>query len=287
MPDGAGTEGPPAGMWIALRDGRRLAAEQHGDGGPTVVLEAGMGMSRNLWGAVIDELLPHTTVVAYDRSGLGHSDADVWGPRDLGHLVDDLLQLLDQLDGPFVLVGHSWGGPIVRCAATRRPEVVAGLVLVDQTDEHCGLFFGPAARRTTRIACVVLPLAARLGLTALAARRLARDLPEPWASAMRSVDGTRAAAVTQVDELRCHLDDLERLRSNPPHLPDVPAAVISGAVAGVGERSRRRRLIQAHQMSATLLPRGRHVLAEHSSHQVPVTDPLVVVAEILSIVDAV
>ena len=89
-----------------------------------------------------------TTTVAYDRSGLGRSSHDP-APRVLSRLVDDLVDVLDHLgDGPFVLVGHSWGGPIVRCAAAEVPDRVAGLVLVDQTDERCDLFFAKSVSRS-------------------------------------------------------------------------------------------------------------------------------------------
>jgi pimeloyl-ACP methyl ester carboxylesterase len=50
-----------------------------------------------------------------------------------------------------VLVGHSWGGPIVRVAAAGVPERIAGLVLVDQTDEGCDMFFSSASERQARL----------------------------------------------------------------------------------------------------------------------------------------
>ena len=75
-----------------------------------------------------------TTAVVYDRSGLGRSPADPKS-RTLHRLASDLLDHLGH--GPFVLVAHSWGGPIVRVAAAASPGRVAGLVLVDQTDEGC------------------------------------------------------------------------------------------------------------------------------------------------------
>lgn len=59
-------------------------------------------------------------------------------------MADDLNDLLDGLEpsSGFVQVGHSAGGPMVRLAASRRPDRVAGLVLVDPTDEAADLLFG-------------------------------------------------------------------------------------------------------------------------------------------------
>lgn len=80
--------------------------------------------------------------------------------RRLHTLAEDLGDLLDHLErvgpgGPFLLVGHSWGGPLVRLAAAAQPARVAGPVLVDPTDESCDLLFQPALRRAERIGQVV------------------------------------------------------------------------------------------------------------------------------------
>lgn len=271
--------------WFETRDGRRLFAQRSGSGTPTVVFEAGMGASRNSWGAVLPAITEVTTTVAYDRSGLGRSASDA-APRDLARLGDDLSDVLDQLDGPFVLVGHSWAGPIIRSVAARQPDRIAGLVLVDQTDENCDLFFSAANRRQSRIAPRIMPVLARLGITRYLAGRLARQLPEPWAAGMRSEDGTVAAIASQMAELAPCDDELVRLRDHPLTLPDVPVAVISGTKTGFLERGRRPELVEAHAATATGLPQGRHVLADNSSHYIPFTDPEIVVREILTMVSS-
>jgi pimeloyl-ACP methyl ester carboxylesterase len=271
---------------ITTRDGRRLHHERHGTGTPVVVFEAGMGMSRNTWGALVPAVAYRTTAVVYDRSGLGRSPADP-GRRDLARLTDDLLDLLDHLGpGPFVLVGHSWGGPIVRNAAAQIPDRIAGLVLVDQTDEGCDLFFSKGNERQLRWAPRFMPVLARLGVLRMFSRKLAAQLPEPWASGLRAEDGTPAAVKEQLAELRASTDDLRRLRDEPLDLPDVPVSIISGTRTGFLERGLRGELVAAHRARADALPQGRHVTADQSSHYVPFTDPDLVVAEILRIVEA-
>lgn len=282
------TDPAPATVWateqVAVDEGRTLHLERAGEGGPVVVFESGMGVSRSMWGAVAPAVAGHTTTVVYDRAGLGRSPA-AEGPRDLHHLVEDHLAVLDHLgDGPFVLVGHSWGGPIVRSAAARRPGAVAGLVLVDQTDEGCDLFFSKANERQVRLSSPLLPVLARLGVLRSVARKTARALPEPHATTMGREDGTVAAVRTQVAEMVGCTDDLRALLDDPPSLPDVPVTVISGTKAAWYERGRRTELVEAHRARAAARPQGRHVAAERSGHLVPFSEPDLVADEVLRIV---
>jgi pimeloyl-ACP methyl ester carboxylesterase len=264
---------------VRTRDGRALHVERFGEGTPTVVFESGLGISRNQWGAVAPKVAERTAVVVYDRANIGRSDPDP-APRDLARLTDDLVDLLGQVEGPVVLVGHSWGGPIVRCAAAALPDRVAGLVLVDVSDERCDLFFDKGNRRQLRWAPALLPLTQRLGLVQRMVAKLATDLPEPWATGLRTEDATAAATRAQLAELASTIDDLRRLRDHPPALPDVPVTLITGTVVGPMEKARRPALVEAHAASAAALPQGRHVLATRSSHYVPLTEPDLVVAEV-------
>jgi pimeloyl-ACP methyl ester carboxylesterase len=249
------------------------------------VFEAGLGVSRSMWGAVVPLVAGATSAVVYDRSGLGRSPADP-APRTLDRLAADLGAVLDHLgSGPFVLVGHSWGGPVVRVAASARPDRVAGLVLVDPTDEGCDLFFSAANQRQNRMATVLLPPLARTGLLRLPVRRMAASLPEPAASEMRAEDGGVASARAQVAELAGVTDGLRRLRDEPLAGPGCPLVVISGTVTSRMERGRRPALVEAHAARARSVPGGRHVRAERSSHLVPFSEPEVVAAEILSVVE--
>ena len=265
---------------VRTRDGRPLHAEVAGAGAPTVVFEAGMGGSRHMWGGVVPAVAGRARTVVYDRSGLGRSPVDD-APRDLARLAADLLDVLDHVDGPVVLVGHSWGGPIVRVAAAERPERVAGLVLVDPTDEGCAAITSEQNERRSGSASWLMPLMGRLGLVRLYVRRLARQLPEPAASGLRAEDGTRTAIRTQVAEMTGSLADLRRLEADPPTLPDVPLTVISGLQGGRMEGGQRPALVAAHRARADAAPQGRHVEAPGSGHMVPFTEPEVVVDEIL------
>ncbi|WP_405155174.1 alpha/beta fold hydrolase [Paenibacillus sp. FSL K6-0108] len=132
--------------FIQTRDGRKLHYMSKGAGDLTVVFESGMGLSRSTWGLVAPAIAEHARAVVYDRAGAGRSEFDS-APRNLRRIAEDLDDLLTGLGpGLFILVGHSWGGPIVRAAAASNLSSIRGIVLVDPSDEHCGLYFSKAAK---------------------------------------------------------------------------------------------------------------------------------------------
>jgi pimeloyl-ACP methyl ester carboxylesterase len=110
----------------------QLAYRSRGSGRPTVVLEAGGGCSQDAWAGVFEALAQFTGVVSYDRLGLGASDPGL-RRRTCLDLVRDLQDLLlaAAIPGPYVLVGHSFGGQVVRLYAHQYPHDVVGMVLVD------------------------------------------------------------------------------------------------------------------------------------------------------------
>jgi pimeloyl-ACP methyl ester carboxylesterase len=113
--------------------GRALFLNCVGEGGPTVLLEAGGMDASVVWLTVQSEVATFIRVCSYDRAGLGQSDPAPPGPRTAQDTVADLRLLLMNagLIGPYVLVGHSYGGLVTRLYASSYPTQVAGLVLVD------------------------------------------------------------------------------------------------------------------------------------------------------------
>jgi len=107
---------------------------------PTVIIESGLGVESPTvyWNDIQNQLaLLLIRVCVYDRAGVGWSDAGAY-PRDSNSIVNDLKQLLDKAGekGPFVLVGHSFGGYNVRVFTSQYPDQVSGLMLVDSSHEN-------------------------------------------------------------------------------------------------------------------------------------------------------
>jgi pimeloyl-ACP methyl ester carboxylesterase len=106
-----------------------------GTGSPTVILDSGLDSDSNSWLTVMPRIQNFTRVCAYDRAGLGRSDAAPTTPRTSLDMVNDLHNLLNSanLDGVYVLVGASIAGFNVRLYASEYPQEVVGVVLVDSS----------------------------------------------------------------------------------------------------------------------------------------------------------
>ena len=119
-----------------------------GRGQPTVVIEGGLGETASDWSQVQQRVARHTRVCTYDRAGYGESAPGPF-PRTFDQLNFELKLLLEKAGerGPFVLAGHSYGGPVVRHFAELYPDLVAGLVLIDASHEDQQVFYGGAWHR--------------------------------------------------------------------------------------------------------------------------------------------
>jgi pimeloyl-ACP methyl ester carboxylesterase len=123
---------------------REIAFACSGRGSPSVVLETGLGAESAEWAAVERGVASFARVFRYDRAGRGVS-APASTPRDALMIVDELHGLLRDtaVPGPYVLVGQSIGGLLMRVFAHRYPADVVGLVLVDSMHEDQFDVFGP------------------------------------------------------------------------------------------------------------------------------------------------
>jgi pimeloyl-ACP methyl ester carboxylesterase len=122
---------PPPGRLIDIK-GRRNHIYCLGAGTPTVIFVSGLGETYASWSKVQSDVARSTRACSYDRAGLGWSDS-AQGPRDVNRMVGELHDLLVASDvlPPYLLVGHSLGGGVVRVFDAQYPEEVAGMIFVD------------------------------------------------------------------------------------------------------------------------------------------------------------
>jgi pimeloyl-ACP methyl ester carboxylesterase len=148
---------PPTGRLVDI-GGYRLHIDVRGSG-PTVVLEGGTWAPGITWDAIQRELAAFARVVTYDRAGLGWSDRSP-KPRTADVMADELHELLVRADvpAPYILVGHSFGGSIVRVFGHRHPDLVAGIVLLDGSHEDQFVRAPEAVRRFAARTARAMPI---------------------------------------------------------------------------------------------------------------------------------
>ncbi|QBD74942.1 alpha/beta hydrolase [Ktedonosporobacter rubrisoli] len=156
---------PPPGKLVEV-GGYRLHIDCTGKGSPTVILDAGLGVSSLIWSRVQPEVARFTRVCSYDRAGLGWSDP---GPtsqtsQQIVTALHTTLLTRAQVTGPFILVGHSFGGLNMRLYASEYRQDTAGLILVDAPDEGKPLAVSPVTHQVINI-CHAL---AQVGIMRLA-----------------------------------------------------------------------------------------------------------------------
>jgi pimeloyl-ACP methyl ester carboxylesterase len=123
---------PPPGQLVDV-GGYRLHINCTGTGSPTVVIEAGLGDWSTSWAGYVQPKVAKTTrVCTYDRAGMGWSEAGPL-PRDAAQSAEELHTLLQKanIPGPYVMVGHSLGGLVVRVFVHDYASEIAGVVLVE------------------------------------------------------------------------------------------------------------------------------------------------------------
>jgi pimeloyl-ACP methyl ester carboxylesterase len=287
--------------------GYRLHTHCVGRGRPIVLLESGIAASSLSWSVVQPAIAGFTRVCAYDRAGLGWSDAAL-GPRTFSRIVDELTAVLDAVAGGerYVLVGHSFGSFVVRAYAARHPERVEGLVLVDPavewllaTPERARLLRG--GRQLSRVGAWL----AHLGVVRLCLSLLTGGAPAAPRQFVKIFGSTAASTLERlVGEVRklppsvypvvqahwcqpkCfyamadHLGVLQRDAAaiasvKPP--ADVPVTVISSG-------SQPRTQLEAHRRLADASTAGRHIVAARSTHWVQFDEPELVVQAVRDLV---
>jgi pimeloyl-ACP methyl ester carboxylesterase len=276
----------------------RLHLNCTGSGTPTVVLEAGASSFSIDWALVQPAVAAHTRVCSYDRAGLGWSEPTPSLPdpaRDAAEL-HVLLRAAGERP-PFVLVGASYGGMLVRLFADAHPSEAAGFVFVDPGHEDQLFTMLDGTPRT---------------IASLSADEFARTLPtgdvdipsrgpqigEPFSrlpadlfaarvaietrtlAAMPARVSAAIAAATAENQWKtfAHLLALTTAQAHP--LGDRPTVVLTRSFDS------RPGLVAAHRHLAELSTNGTQQTVSGSGHEIHLFNPTAVVAAIDSVIDA-
>jgi len=283
---------PPPGQMVDI-GGRRLHILCKGvSAGPTVVIEQGAGGPSILWWPIQDKIAGFARVCTYDRAGYLWSDPAA-RLRTLQDRVADLHAVLagGDIRPPFVLVAHSFGGPLVRLYTQTYPNEVAGLVLVDTPEE--GVIFRPSYESYAGKIGLFgrgLEAAARLGLVRLAAS-LMKEIPDGlspdafWAFKALLVKPAFFRAMADDPIALSRVPEPMRRIGGFGALGDRPLVVITHAIpfpgpASVLEDGWR----EGQARLARLSTRGELVVATRSNHMVQSDQPDLVVDAVRRVV---
>lgn len=243
--------------------GYKLQISCTGQGSPTVVLDAGLGGDSRTWQKLKPQIGAFTRVCAYDRANLGRSDPPSRDVRRIesrtfielrsgGDAVRDLHTLLTNAKetGPYVLVGHSFGGLVSMMYAAQYPNDVVGMVLVDSVHPD-------QARRLTPL---MTPEEAQVEQSAALQNREGFDLNQV-------LDEARAT------DWRSNIP-LMVLAQGRPESPATERSTREGAIWRAMQEEHARRS-----------PNGRLIIAEKSGHNIHNDEPGLVVTAIRDVVD--
>ena len=301
----------PPGRLIDLGT-HRLHLRCTGQAAPTVIFDAALGGSSLSWSLVQPAVGQVTRACAYDRAGFGWSDAGPL-PRTVGRIADELFDVLRLagVPGPYVLVGHSFGGLVMRMFAARHRDQVAGLVLIEPAipDE----WVNPAEQQRDQIArgmrlCRYGTIAAQsglarvvAGLVRVGALGLARSIVAivSRGGLRREDEGILAPIWKLPPDVRQLLRHMwtqpkffealgsqiasisesagEVLRESSAELGTLPLVVMSAATADPHR-------LRADAALARQSTRGRHLLVRDSGHWIPLDAPRAVVDVIQALV---
>lgn len=276
--------------------GHRLHIFCMGNGSPTVILDAlGDGASPQ-WGWVQPAVAKTTRVCAYDRSGRGWSESGPM-PRDGKAVAQDLHALLTnaKIEGPTVMVGHSYGGLIALIYAGLYADDVAGMTLIDSGLPGLRSERMPAAAHERDASDSKLvsmaPWMARLGIFRLIG--YSSVLPEPQYSYAQAIYASNGLWDSLKAELQAMpLTDAEARQM--PSLGDHPLMIVAGTRGWVDANAptdESRKIFNTMQQE--LLPLSTNSVyreiegASHASLVLDQTDATQVSAAIVDVVDAV
>ena len=282
---------PAPGRMISV-DSHRLFLYCMGNGGPSVIVESGLGVDWTGWRLVMPKLAGLTQVCVYDRAGYGWSDPGPL-PRTALRMTEELHSLLRnaKIDEPYILLAHSFGGYVARLYAAKFGDSLAGVVLVDPSHEDEPPLTGLDRK--------IRALAPPMGFERLV--RLYRGiaaLPPELKTAPSSFQYRFliAPSVNQIEAARqenASLPQTQAAARAAPFPENLPLTVITALhiisphlyyPPPVPEPAANHRELQSRLAHMSL--RGQQIIAADSGHSVQLDQPELIVEAIRNMIDA-
>ena len=264
----------------------RLHINCIGKGSPTVIIDSGIGGFSLEWIKIQNSLANQLKVCSYDRAGYGWRDPGP-RPRTTARISNELRLLLmaSKIPGPYVLVGHSFGGYNTRYFASKYPGLTAGLVLVDSShpDQFNTEEFKRIEKKQNEKAyknsCKVRIIQPIISDSyPVENKRLALRLM----SSMKS----RSTLLNEMDYMEISAQQVAKQTNHPPYI--FPVTILTRgkrvwANDELGER-REQQWLRLQNDLKNISMQSRHYLAEESGHVIHLDQPGFVSKNIMSTV---
>jgi pimeloyl-ACP methyl ester carboxylesterase len=294
----AATEFPAPGKLVDI-GGRRIEIDCRGSGSPTVILESGLDMNGPLsWALVHDSIAATTRTCGYSRAGVMWSD-DKSGPHNAVTIAADLKATLEASheQGPYVMVGHSLGGPYIMTFTKRYPAEVAGLVFVDASHPEQVQRFKALPSAATNPSLMPYKVAAAFAWTGLIRAAMPRDrgnkIPKPVQAAMNAYAPTSLGPMlAESDGMTATMEEAGTFRQ----LGDRPVVVLTAMAPMDTNAMKTLKMDSAaaaqfqglwktmHDDEASWSSRSEHILVPDATHYIQVDRPDIVIAAVRRVV---
>jgi len=288
--------------------GHKLHLNTQGKGSPTVIFENGSGDFSFIWTLVQTELSKYTQTVSYDRAGYAWSEPGPM-PRTGKQICFELHTALGNagIHPPYILVGQSFGGFLVRAFAKYYPKEVEGMVLVEAVQEDQKIFMGGDTPQRIRdfakgrvvpaLQTNVIPLqdtSRQQPIMNTEIDPLFKKLPDSiqrmqlWAQSqsqfVKAVQGEMDWSPEDVADLYVHRGEASYM------LGDMPLIVLTRGKGGFDGRADSLQLekerLQAQEEMARLSSNSEHIIDMNSGHNIHVEDPAMVIDAIKKVYTA-
>ena len=254
------------GLAVRVRTG---GPDSRRAGQPAIVFASGATAALETWDAIFAAVARLAPTIAYDRSGTGQTPWDRLPPTP-GRIAERLHRLLARagVAPPYILIGHSWGGALIRYYAARYPGEPAGLLHIDPTDPaltHAAMIelftsFGATAEDYAAFRKVMDAGLANASEAVLAEAAVVNSLLEGTAEPLPRPPAVPSSVI---------------LAGRLPRFPPKPPLPFNTTAYATAMQARRVKLLPAWVAGA-----GRFIVAENAGHSVHVDAPQLVVAEI-------
>lgn len=271
-----------AETFVTLSDGRRMRVREFGVGnpGPTIVLESGLGATVENWRELAPRLATFAHVLAYDRAGIGFSDAGRL-PRSAKAVAKDLDELLlrANIRSPIFPVCYSMGGLHCRAYIAASRDRVLGAVFMDPTEpDEWTLVSNDTSSRSIALFHRIMPMeaiTASLGIARLRSwlaadpKALATSQADPRVAAFRRNGRHLRGVAYESTAIYQSFSDVE---DTLPSLASLNLGVLASGLPRTSDIAKVQALHRKLSLASTL---GRFLIVKNADHVTLRDDPQV------------